>query len=159
MSVEEIPQSGEPVQFEQIFLGTHGLSIGHINIDHSDRVNSGGNQPALRSFIIIGQPTLDIAHRQERENGHAIIGLLAESLDSITELLEFSGGKFLVDTLNFLQTNNIWAIAPHPFEYAEQTCGDRIDIPCSDFHLFYINSIIYVSARQKQEKHYSRLSL
>jgi len=85
--------------------------------------------------IILGRKNAAIlAHeRQARENGHAVIALLAVHRDmGVAELFKITTWKLIIGTFGFLQTQHVRSGLFQEALHKARTKADGVDVPCGD---------------------------
>jgi hypothetical protein len=108
-------QGGQPAQLVGIFFGFQRLAVGNIGTDVAHPFDGGGDD----ALLLIGEErvVLDhVGHRMARQDGHAVIGLLARELDQVTGGGDLGGGELVVGELGFLQAEYVDRVFFQPFQ-------------------------------------------
>ena len=83
---------------------------------------------------VAGQAAIDLIEREFRQQRDAVEGLLAVDREIVTERLERFARESVVDSLGFLQADNIGLPFVQPSDSGIQPLFDRIDVPGGDAH-------------------------
>jgi hypothetical protein len=84
--------------------------------------------------VVARQAAAHILHRRLRQQGHAIVGLLAVHLDVVAKRFKGFARELLVDALDFLQAGDVRRGLLEPTQHGFQPGVDRIDVPGGDAH-------------------------
>src|SRR3546814_13503490 len=79
--------------------------------------------------IVSRQAAADLVERPLREDGDAVVALLAVYRAGIAARLELEGGEVLVEDLGLLQQRDVGLLFVEPFEQVRQEGLDRVDVP------------------------------
>ena len=85
-----------------------------------------GSSPRL---LVAGNAVLDVAQRAAREDGDAVIGLLAAEHRLVAGGLDFPDREVLVFGLGFLQAGHVGLRGGEPVEQVRQAHPQRVDVP------------------------------
>lgn len=132
--VKEPPKPLKPIELEGELVGPKLGAVRDIGIDDADAIDGPRDQALWRFPVVIGKPFYDVRDLVLRENGDAVVRLLAKELDLVARLGDRGKREILVNALRLLKANNI---RPGPLKPVKQMLHPRvyrIHIPGRDLH-------------------------
>jgi hypothetical protein len=117
-----------PAQLVRIFIRARRLAVGRIKTHHAHIAN-GGTDDALRIIGEVGDAMLHLAGHRAREDGNAVVGLLAAVHRLVTRGLQLGRGEIRILRLGFLQAHRIGLGASQPVEEVGKADLERVDVP------------------------------
>src|SRR5260370_36334404 len=131
-------KSRYPAEFRWIFLCLRWITIGQIETGNPQHAmlerDHALQKTGVDIFLVPGEPRRGLVERQLREERDAVKSFLAVGDDVVAERLDSLAGKRVVDTLDFLQANNIGCAILEPGQEMVEPLPDRIDVPRSNPH-------------------------
>ena len=85
--IEQFPQPLHPLQLELVFVGTHMLPVGNVDVDEANAGDLSHQQSRLAGSVITGKTADLIGATGTRNDSHAVITLLAKQQALITHAL------------------------------------------------------------------------
>ena len=135
---QPVAQAVQPLHFVGKLVAVRRLAVHKITIDQTQRavrcLYGGGDHARL----FIGKTVYvfsDIVQRQAADDGHAVVGFLAEHRTvAVAGVLQGLQRKFFIWDFQLLQTQHIYRVGGQPVEHLRQPHGQRVDVPGGNFH-------------------------
>jgi hypothetical protein len=100
--LQEGVQALQPVHLIDELVALRGLAIGHVDVDDPRPAHRPRDQPPGRVLLVVQQVPRHLGNGLEGEQGHPVVGLLAEDLGVIAQLREAVQGETVVGGLDLL---------------------------------------------------------
>ena len=115
------------------------LALGEIAVHDHQRLTLAVGEDAIDEsllglFAIAGKALVQLQGRQARQQGHAVMTLLAMVVHVITQGLDLGPGKLVIRDLGFLQSDHIRLIAFDDGRKLMRSCAQAIDIEANYLH-------------------------
>ena len=124
----------QPAQLVGVFLGAHVLAVDHVEIDDAYLAHGGRDRPRLR-IVEARDGDLHVGDAPvARQDGHAVVGLLAVEHAAVTGLQQGVVGEAVVLQLGFLQPHHVGREFRQPLLQLRQPHIEGIDVPAGDLH-------------------------
>src|SRR5690606_20100183 len=138
----------QPLQPRQLvgeFLRTDRVAVGCVDGCHPHRAAARRYHclkvPGLVVVIVTRQSGPDFVERQLRQDGNAVVALLAVDGDIVAKILEDFRGKALVGRLDLLQAGDVGLCFADPARDGVEPRPDRVDVPGGDLHCGSVSQI------------------
>ena len=135
---QPVTQAVQPLHFVGKLIAVWRLTVHKIAIDQAQRavrcLYGGGDHTRL----FVGKTVYvfsDIVQRQAADDGHAVVGFLAEHRAMpVAGVVKGLQRKFFIWNFQLLQAQHFNRVGGQPVEHLRQPHGQRVDVPGGNFH-------------------------
>ena len=129
-----VDQSLHPSQLVGEFIGSDGIPVWQVDRGYADLAERCLDVAGLLVILIAEQSGDQFFRRELREQGHPVIGALADCLDLIAQALDFEHREVLGRAFGFLEAQNVRLCILQEGKEMGQPCLDRINVPAGNLH-------------------------